>query len=105
MKRFSLSERLEAAGAKAFDVVEETEQSQAAVFVLPPGADTGVSEGHEGDQILYVASGSGEVQIGEETAACHEGDVIIIPAETRHEIHNRSEEPLRMLSIYAPPSY
>jgi len=105
MKRFSLPERFDSAREKAFDVVAETEQSQAAVFVLPPGADTGMSEGHDGDQILYVASGDGEVQVGDETAECHPGDVILIPAQTEHDVRNRGDEPLRMLSIYAPPTY
>ncbi|HHX40289.1 MAG TPA: cupin domain-containing protein [Armatimonadetes bacterium] len=105
MKRFSLPERLEASGDKAFDVVAETEQSQAAVFVLPPGADTGLSEGHEGDQILYIASGEGEVQVGDEVMECHDGDVVLIPAGERHDVRNRGGEPLRMLSIYAPPIY
>lgn len=105
MKQFNLLEHLDAAGDKGFDIVVETERSQAGIFVLQPNGDTGESEGHDGDQIIYVESGEGKLSLEEEVVDCRPGDVIIIPAGTRHAVHNSTAKPLRMLTIYAPPSY
>ena len=88
-----------------FKVLETTEKSQVGVMTIEPGADSGPEEIHKGDQIIYVMEGIADIEVGNEKAKLLSGEMLIIPALSRHHIYNRSNIQLLFITIYAPPEY
>lgn len=53
-------------------------------------------------EIVYILSGSGIMQMGEEYHDVEPGQVITIPMGTAHGVEVTSEEPLVVLSVQSP---
>jgi mannose-6-phosphate isomerase-like protein (cupin superfamily) len=88
-----------------FRVLQQTEQSQAAVMTIAPGQDAGPEEEHDGDQIIYVVDGEALVRVGTEQRRGGAGTLITVPARTAHHVSNPGRAPLFFLTVYAPPEY
>lgn len=88
-----------------FKVLATTKASQVAVMTLEPGKDSGPEDLHPGDQIIYVVAGFAEVKMKENVISVDQGQLFIIPPQTKHRIYNRTDETLFILNIYAPPAY
>ena len=90
-----------------FEVLQTTKRTQTAVMTLKPGKSSGSEpEGHKkSDQVLLVLEGKVEGEIADETVTLREGDVIVIPAGTRHKFSNRSSADAITFSTYSPPEY
>lgn len=80
------------------------EHSQVVVMTILPGEDIG-EEVHEGDQILLFVDGEGEAVLDGKASPVRENDLAFVPAGTRHNFVNRGSEPLRLVTIYAPPEH
>jgi mannose-6-phosphate isomerase-like protein (cupin superfamily) len=90
-----------------FEVLQTTKRTQTAMMTLKPGKSSGSEpEGHkDSDQVLLVLKGEVEGEIEDETVALREGDVIVIPAVTRHKFTNRSSADAVTFNTYSPPEY
>jgi mannose-6-phosphate isomerase-like protein (cupin superfamily) len=90
-----------------FEVLQTTKLTQTAVMTLKPGKSSGSEpEGHKkSDQVLLVLGGQVEGEIADETVTLREGDVIVIPAGTRHKFSNRSSANAVTFNTYSPPEY
>jgi mannose-6-phosphate isomerase-like protein (cupin superfamily) len=90
-----------------FEVLQTSKRTQTAMMTLKPGKSSGSeSEGHKNsDQVLLVLKGEVEGEIANETITLHEGDVIVIPAGTRHKFSNRSSVDAVTFNTYSPPEY
>ena len=90
-----------------FEVLQTSKRTQTAMMTLKPGKSSGSEmEGHKNsDQVLLVLKGEVEGEIVNETVTLHEGDVIIIPAGTRHKFTNRSSADVVTFNTYSPPEY
>ena len=90
-----------------FDVLQPSKRTQTAVMTLRPGKCSGSEpEGHKNsDQVLLVLKGEVEGEIANETITLHEGDVIVIPAGTRHKFSNRGSADVVTFNTYSPPEY
>lgn len=53
----------------------------------------------DAEELYYLLSGTGMMQIGTERRAVEVGDVIYIPPEKVHFIQNTSSEPLRFITL------
>lgn len=69
---------------------------------IQPGKSTGMHT-HEGDEIMYVASGHGYNECGGVKNDIKKGSTIFAPAKVEHDIVNESDEVLRLFCIYIPP--
>jgi mannose-6-phosphate isomerase-like protein (cupin superfamily) len=73
--------------------------------------DIGVENHPNVDQFLRVEQGQGLVKMGHQRdalimqAGVSDGDAIIVPAGTWHNIINTGSVPLKLYSIYAPPQH
>jgi mannose-6-phosphate isomerase-like protein (cupin superfamily) len=106
------------AGMPWFTIATEAERSadfrrvlwtghhtQLVVMTIPPGGEIG-EETHEGtDQILTFVSGTGEARVGGATQAVAQGDLVVVPAGTRHNFVNTGENPLILYTVYGPPEH
>jgi mannose-6-phosphate isomerase-like protein (cupin superfamily) len=90
-----------------FEVLQTTKRTQTAMMTLKPGKSSGSEpEGHEkSDQVLLVLKGEVEGEVADETLTLREGDVIVIPAGTRHKFSNRSSADAVTFNTYSPPEY
>jgi mannose-6-phosphate isomerase-like protein (cupin superfamily) len=90
-----------------FEVLQTTKRTQTAMMTLKPGKSSGSElEGHKNsDQVLLVLKGEVEGEIAGETITLREGDVIVIPAATRHKFRNRSSADAVTFNTYSPPEY
>jgi len=89
-----------------FRTVLYTGKLQLVLMTLKPGEDIG-AEVHNGhDQFFRFESGVGEVLLGDETFEVKDGDAIIVPDGTMHNVTNVSKtENLTLYTIYAPPEH
>ena len=91
-------------------VVFTGEYTQLTVMSIDPGDDIGgeVHDGH--DQFIRIESGSARVELGGSEGAPAKvqevGDdwAVIIPSGTWHNVVNTGSEPLKVYSLYSPPS-
>ena len=71
----------------------------AGLYVLPAGAvDT--QEPHKADEVYYIISGRGFIQVGTESRAIETGMVVYVEANTEHRFHTIAED-LTILVFYA----
>jgi mannose-6-phosphate isomerase-like protein (cupin superfamily) len=85
-------------------VVFTGEHAQLVLMALRVAEEIG-EEVHAVDQILYVVSGEGESILGGRGKAFEKGDVVAVPAGTRHNIRNTGGDPLKLFTVYAPPQH
>lgn len=79
--------------------------AQIVLMCLQPGEAIG-EEVHDGnDQIFLVAKGEGEAVVAGARKPLGKGDVLLVPAGTRHDIRNTGDKRLRLVTIYAPPHH
>ena len=75
----------------------------AGLYTLPAGAvDT--QEPHTEDEIYYVISGRGFIQVDQESRPVEAGSLVFVKAGVDHRFHSISED-LRVLVIFAPAEY
>lgn len=84
-------------------VMDRSEATSSEVFivVLDPGEAPPLHQHDDTEQIFYVLSGHGRLEIGAEAQAFQvaPGDVVRIPPATLHRIYCVGESPLRYLAI------
>jgi mannose-6-phosphate isomerase-like protein (cupin superfamily) len=85
-------------------VVFTGEHAQLVLMALPAAEEIG-QEAHSVDQILYVVSGEGESILEGHGMPFEKGDVVSVPAGTRHNIRNTGDDPLKLFTVYAPPQH
>jgi mannose-6-phosphate isomerase-like protein (cupin superfamily) len=80
-----------------------TELQSLAEATLAPGQATTPHYHRESEEIYFILSGEGEMEIEGGRAAVSPGDAIPIPRGSRHRIRNVGDGPLRFLCACAPP--
>ena len=87
-------------------VLYTSKHLQIVLMTLKTGEEIG-EEVHIGiDQFFRFESGNGKCIIDGNEYSVSDGDVIIVPAGSRHNvINNDSSEDLKMYTIYTPPNH
>ena len=76
---------------------------QLVLMSLKPREEIGLETHEENDQFFRFEKGVGQVVVGETTYAVADGDSVIVPAGTPHNVINTSEvDELKLYTIYAP---
>ncbi|KAK4151403.1 RmlC-like cupin [Chaetomidium leptoderma] len=78
--------------------------SQLVLMTVPVGGDIG-EEIHTVDQILTFTSGTGLAQVGGRDQDVKAGDMVIVPAGTRHQFLNKGPTPLILYTVYSPAEH
>ncbi len=77
--------------------------SQLVVMALKPREEIGEEVHAESDQFFRFEEGTGRAILNDTTYEIHAGDVLIIPAGTKHNIINLSDlNFLKMYTLYSP---
>ncbi|KAH8678144.1 cupin domain-containing protein [Xylariales sp. PMI_506] len=78
--------------------------SQLVLMTIPVGGDIG-EEVHTVDQILTFTSGTGLAQVAGKEQRVKAGDLVIVPAGTRHQFINTGPTPLLLYTVYSPAEH
>lgn len=78
---------------------------QLVLMSLKPGEEIGEEIHKDNDQFFRFESGNGKVIINDTEYNIKNGDVVIIPAGSKHNIINTSKEELKIYTIYSPPHH
>ena len=81
--------------------------AQLVVMCLQPGEEIGKEMHPEVDQFFRIEQGKARFVLGEaEQHLVGEGDAVLIPAGTYHNVLNASQAaPLKMYTLYSPPNH
>ena len=75
---------------------------QLVLMTLQPAEEIGLEVHEENDQFFRFDSGLGTVLVGETEYMVGDGDAVIVPAGTQHNVINTGTEPLTLYTIYSP---
>lgn len=74
--------------------------------VIPPGFDnTHKPFRHDGDESIYVVSGSLQVRVGDDDFQLREGDSLTYEATMPHSWRNRTTAPVDLIGASSPPNF
>lgn len=85
-------------------VLYTAKNSQLVVMSLKPAEEIG-EEIHELDQFIRVEAGKGKVVLNGKDYEVEDGFAVVIPAGTKHNVINTSDEDLKLYTIYSPPEH
>ncbi len=80
-------------------------QCSLAEETLPPGASVTPHRHEVLEEIYYILSGQGIMNIGDEEQAVGAGDAIYIPKHHRHTLTNTGDEAMKILLVCGPAFY
>jgi mannose-6-phosphate isomerase-like protein (cupin superfamily) len=78
--------------------------TQLVIMTVPVDGEIG-EEVHEVDQILTFVSGTGQAKVGGQTRKVAQGDLVVVPAGTKHNFINAGPLPLVLYTVYGPPEH
>jgi len=88
-------------------VIYTGKHAQLVVMCLQGGEEIGNEVHPDVDQFFRIEEGSAKfVFNGTEEHLAHDGDAVIVPAGTYHNVINVSEnKPLQLYTVYSPPNH
>jgi len=86
-------------------VVTTGQHLQVVVMTLRPGQDIGAETHEEHDQVLFFVDGQGTAVLDGVESAVASGDLVFVHAGVHHNFVNSGDEPLRLVTAYAPPEH
>lgn len=82
------------------------QHAQVVVMALKPNEEIGMEVHEIVDQFLRIEAGQGKVLMNGEERLLTDGDALVVPAGTEHNIINTSaEHPLKLYTVYSPPHH
>lgn len=85
-------------------VLATNKHSQLVLMSLLPGEEIG-EEVHHLDQMLYIASGSGQCVLDGQSMDIAVGDMVNVPEGVSHNIINKGEQSLKLFTVYSPAEH
>lgn len=79
------------------------EHMQLVLMSLTPNEDIGLEIHEDNDQFFRFEAGEGKVIVGETEYTVTDGDTVVVPAGTQHNVINTSSDTdLKLYTIYSP---
>src|SRR3954447_3292067 len=79
--------------------------TQLVIMTIPPGGEIGEEVHEDTDQILTFVSGTGKALISASEKSVAQGDLVVVPAGTKHNFLNTGQNPLILYTVYGPPEH
>jgi mannose-6-phosphate isomerase-like protein (cupin superfamily) len=86
-------------------VLYTSKHVQLVLMTLRPGEEIGEEIHNENDQFFRIEGGHGKCIIDGHEYDISDGDAIVIPTGSKHNIVNIDKTDLRMYTLYAPPHH
>lgn len=81
------------------------EHLQLVLMSLAPGEEIGEETHEDRDQFFRFEEGEGVVVIDGKDNAVTEDMAVIVPAGSKHNVKNTTDEPLQFYTLYGPPDH
>ena len=81
------------------------EHSQVVVMTIPPGGEIGEEVHDHVDQLLVAVDGECDAVLDGVASPMRPTQLVFVRAGTRHNFVNTGQEPLRIVTVYAPPEH
>lgn len=78
---------------------------QVVIMSIPAGGEIGEETHPDNDQVLYLVAGSGQVILEGQAEPFETGDVVLVPAGTKHNFTAAADKELKIITVYAPPHH
>ncbi len=103
MKAFEVESLASAQAASDSPYLEFLRESSmsAGLYVLPAGA-TDMQKPHNEDELYYVVSGEGQIQVAGEDRPVRPGSVVFVGQQVPHQFHTITET-LYIMVFFSPP--
>ena len=83
----------------------EAQHCSACVIRVPPGERVRPAHSHpQGEEVIYVLTGSGRVLVAGEVAEVRAGSTVLFPQGAVHMLHNTSAVEMKVVCFFAPPT-
>jgi mannose-6-phosphate isomerase-like protein (cupin superfamily) len=79
--------------------------SQVVLMSVAPGSEIGEEVHDDVDQVLVFVDGTGEAVLDGDASGVEPGDLVFVPAGTRHNFVNRGDTALKLYTVYSPPEH
>jgi mannose-6-phosphate isomerase-like protein (cupin superfamily) len=86
-------------------VIDTGEHSQLVAMTIPPGGEIGEEVHPHVDQILVFVEGTADAILEGSSSPVGPNDLVFVKAGTRHNFVNTGDQPLRLITVYAPPEH
>ena len=86
-------------------VLHTTKNMQLVIMRLKPGEEIGMEKHSNSSQFIRIESGKAKAIIGEKKYYLKEGDAVIIPPKSYHNIIVVGDEDLHLYTVYTPPTH
>lgn len=81
------------------------EHCSACVIRVAPGERVRPAHSHpNGEEVIYIISGSGRVLVSGEVEAVKAGSTILFPRGAVHMLHNTGPDEMKVVCFFAPPT-
>ena len=81
------------------------DHQQVVLMTIPAGGEIGEEVHSDTAQALLFVDGQGEARLDGKTSPVGANDLVLVRAGTRHNFVNTGPEPLRLITVYAPPHH
>ena len=86
-------------------VLATSQHTQVVIMSIPPGGEIGEEVHKDNDQVLYLVEGAGQVVLEDQPADFNVGDLVVVPAGTKHNFITKGDAPMKIITTYSPPHH
>lgn len=79
--------------------------TQVVIMSIEAGGEIGEETHPDNDQVLYLVSGRGHSVLDGERKAFEAGDLVLVPAGTKHNFIADNDWPMKIITTYSPPHH
>ncbi len=78
---------------------------QVVIMSIPAGGEIGAETHPDNDQTLLLVDGAGQVVLDDQAADFETGDLVLVPAGTKHNFITKGDRPMKIITSYSPPHH
>lgn len=86
-------------------VIHTGQFSQLVLMSLKPGEEIGLETHPHVDQFFRFEKGEGSVVVGAEEFLVSDGDAVVVPAGSQHNVTNTGMSDLKLYTVYSPANH
>ena len=88
----------------ATDAVPASNCSACVIRVAPGDKVTPAHSHPQGEEVIYIITGSGRVLVGDDVSPVRAGSIVLFPTGVVHMLHNTGSEEMKVVCFFAPPT-
>lgn len=78
---------------------------QVVIMSIPAGGEIGEETHPDNDQTLLLIDGTGQVVLNGQATDYEAGDLVLVPAGTKHNFLSKGDAPMKIITTYSPPHH